>query len=77
MAVFFSLKLLYTSPTQSSARPSKRLSPAARAVVDGWIARGADVHAHVVAGEPFWSTIEIAECPELVSETARVIAGVR
>ncbi|MBP8298269.1 MAG: hydrolase 2, exosortase A system-associated [Burkholderiales bacterium] len=52
------------------------LPPAARRVVDGWIARGARVAVHCVAGPRFWSTPEIAECPELVARTTAVWTGV-
>lgn len=55
----------------------RTLSPAARAVETAWVARGVEVSTHVIVGEPFWSTIEIAECPELVAATTRVIAAAR
>ena len=47
-----------------------------RRVVDGWIARGARVAVHCVAGPRFWSTPELAECPELVARTTAVWTGV-
>jgi len=50
------------------------LPPASRRVADAWIARGVEVSVRTVAGEPFWNTIEIAECPELLAETTRVVA---
>jgi hypothetical protein len=50
------------------------LSPASRRVADAWIARDVDVRVHTVAGEPFWNTIEIAECPELLAQTTRTVA---
>jgi exosortase A-associated hydrolase 2 len=50
------------------------LSPASRRVADGWIARDVDVRVRTVAGEPFWNTIEIAECPELLAQTTRTVA---
>jgi hypothetical protein len=55
----------------------RALSPAACAVETAWVTRGAEVNTHVIVGEPFWSTIEIAECPELVAETTRMIASAR
>lgn len=45
------------------------LPPAAARVADAWEVRGVDLHRHVVAGKPFWSTQEIEECPALVSAT--------
>jgi exosortase A-associated hydrolase 2 len=53
---------------------NRSLSPASRRVVDAWIARGVEVDIHTVAGEPFWNTIEIAECSALLVETTRVVA---
>jgi len=50
------------------------LSPASRRVADAWIARGVEANIHAVAGEPFWNTIEITECPALLAETTRVVA---
>ena len=46
------------------------LRPAARRVIDAWRARGLEVRTSQAAGEPFWSTIEIAECEELLALTA-------
>lgn len=50
------------------------LSPASRRAADAWIARDVDVRVHTVAGEPFWNTVEIAECPELLARTTRTVA---
>jgi exosortase A-associated hydrolase 2 len=52
------------------------LRPGARRVVDAWRSRNLEVHARQVAGEPFWSTIEISECePLLVSTTEAMRAA--
>jgi hypothetical protein len=52
-----------------SAQPDPQLTPASRRVLDAWRAAGCDVHAGAVAGEPFWSTLEIAECEALLAAT--------
>lgn len=51
------------------------LSTASRRVADVWTSCGIEVDVRAVAGEPFWNTVEIAECPQLLSETLRVLAG--
>jgi len=53
---------------------SGSLSPASRRVADAWIASGVELNTRAIAGEPFWNTVEIAECPELLAETTRVVA---
>lgn len=45
------------------------LNPASQGVVDAWRAAGVAVRTRAMAGEPFWSTQEITECPQLVSAT--------
>lgn len=52
-----------------SAAESPRLTPAAQRVADAWRAQGLRVNATAVAGEPFWTTIEIAECAALLGAT--------
>jgi hypothetical protein len=44
-------------------------------VLETWRGRGVDVHAAQAAGEPFWSTIEIAECPQLLELTTQIMRG--
>lgn len=56
------------------AEASRSLSPASRRVADEWIARGVEVSVNTVFGEPFWNTVEITECPALLSDTTRVAA---
>ena len=34
---------------------------------------GVRVNSAQVAGEPFWSTVEIAECPELLEHTCEMM----
>ena len=48
-----------------------QLSPASARVVDAWRQDGAALHTAVVQGEPFWTTQEIREAPELLDETLR------
>jgi len=50
----------------AEVKPSPGLQRAARA----WSAAGAEVHLHAVRGEPFWSSVEITECAELIAATS-------
>jgi len=52
-----------------AAQPEPRITPASQRVIDAWRAAGAHVSAAAVTGEPFWSTLEIAECPALLDAT--------
>lgn len=45
-------------------------SPALQRAAQAWSAAGAEVHMHAVRGEPFWSTVEITECAELIAATS-------
>ena len=51
------------------------LSRTSQTVVDTWRAQGVDPAVRIVAGEPFWSTVEVAECLPLIEETTRAYAG--
>jgi exosortase A-associated hydrolase 2 len=51
------------------------LAPAAQARVAKFEERGIAVTAKAVAGEPFWQTTEIAECPALVARTVEVLGA--
>ena len=53
----------------AEGRPSPALQRAARA----WSAAGAEIHLHAVRGEPFWSTVEITECAELIAATSEAM----
>ena len=46
-----------------------RISPATQHAIDAWRAKGLDVRAAAVTGEPFWSTMEITECEALLAAT--------
>ena len=56
----------------AEASPSVR--PGSQRVVERWRAQGLDVRAASVAGDGFWSTIEISECPALLEATAQALA---
>lgn len=49
-------------------------TPAARTRIEAWKAAGHRVDARIVAGAAFWQTLEVAECPDLVSETLAATA---
>jgi len=49
--------------------PALGLSRASQTVLESWRARGVDSRARTVDGEPFWSTVEIAECAPLIDQT--------
>jgi exosortase A-associated hydrolase 2 len=51
-----------------------RPSPALRRAALAWGAAGAEVEVHAVRGEPFWSTVEISECSELLAATSDALA---
>jgi exosortase A-associated hydrolase 2 len=55
-----------------TAAPERPLSPAATRVSSGWREQGVDLQVHLIVGQPFWATQEIAECAELVSATAAI-----
>ncbi|WP_018861141.1 hydrolase 2, exosortase A system-associated [Thioalkalivibrio sp. ALJ3] len=45
------------------------LSPASTRVLEAWRQQGVEVHASVIAGEPFWNAPDILEAPELLDHT--------
>lgn len=45
------------------------IRPGSQRVIERWKATGLDVRASAVPGDPFWSTVEIAECPALLDAT--------
>lgn len=49
--------------------PGRPMPPAASRIAAIWQAQGIDFGTHLVHGEPFWSTPEIAECPTLLDAT--------
>jgi exosortase A-associated hydrolase 2 len=54
--------------------PQRPLAPAIGRVVDSWRDKGVGVHMQFAAGEPFWATQEIGECPGLIQMTSDVLA---
>jgi len=46
-------------------------SPASQRIVEGWRTQGVQVQTRTLAGEPFWLTQEITECPALIAATTR------
>jgi len=52
-----------------TAQPEPRISPASQRVLEAWRTTDFAVHAAAVSGEPFWSTLEITECPALLDAT--------
>jgi exosortase A-associated hydrolase 2 len=57
-----------------SASPEPRITPASQRVIDAWSAAGLEVRAAAVTGEPFWTTLEIAECAALLDATDASLA---
>ncbi|MES3020547.1 MAG: hydrolase 2, exosortase A system-associated [Pseudomonadota bacterium] len=53
---------------------NEKLAAAAQRLAACWAADGVALHYHPVAGAPFWSTAEIAECPALLAATCAVFA---
>jgi exosortase A-associated hydrolase 2 len=49
-------------------------SPGLRRAAQACIATGAEVELQAVRGEPFWSSVELCECPELVAATSNALA---
>ena len=60
-----------------AADPDAQLRPASRRVVEAWRSRGIEVHARQVAGEPFWTTVEIVECEALLARTSEALEALR
>jgi len=52
-----------------SAAHAKVPSIASRQIVDGWKAQGRDVSYWSITGDPFWTTVEITDCPDLLRAT--------
>jgi exosortase A-associated hydrolase 2 len=51
------------------AQAEPRVSPASQRTLGAWQVTGLDVRSVAVAGEPFWSTIELTECQVLLDAT--------
>lgn len=48
------------------------LPPASARVLETWQKNGVKTEVRKVAGEPFWSTQEITDCPAMLEETAKL-----
>jgi exosortase A-associated hydrolase 2 len=57
--------------------PAPALRPASNRGLAAWRARGVEASALTVAGEPFWSTLEIAECEALLAATDQAMGDLR
>lgn len=56
------------------ARESDRpLTPAGKRVIETWQDKAITVRTRVVAGEPFWSSVEITDCPALIEQTTDMV----
>lgn len=62
---------------QVAADPCAPVTPAAGAVVEGWMRRRVDAEIRLVAGEPFWSIEETTLAPALLEETLAVLTRPR
>jgi hypothetical protein len=66
-AVVPAVKRVHWLEVRAQSEPA--ITPASRRVVETWRSAGLDVRASAVAGEPFWSTLDIAECAALLDAT--------
>jgi exosortase A-associated hydrolase 2 len=53
--------------------PTQALPPASARIVERWRASGCRVEEHTVVGDPFWTTVEITDCPALIERTTRIV----
>jgi exosortase A-associated hydrolase 2 len=53
-----------------TAAPGRPLPPGAARIASGWREWGAQPRVHLVPGQQFWTTQEIAECPALLDATS-------
>ena len=51
------------------------LSPASSRILSAWESSGIQVQVHKTQGEPFWSTQEITDCPDLILQTNRIFSA--
>ena len=52
-----------------STNPNQELSPVTRRISEKWRVERVQVDTRMVTTEPFWSTVETAQCPELIQAT--------
>ncbi len=60
-----------------AAAAAPKPSPVVQAHLDSWRAASHQVALHSVAGQAFWQTQEIAECPELLDATCAAVSAWR
>jgi exosortase A-associated hydrolase 2 len=58
----------------SGTPAARKMGIIASRMAERWAPLGVTLHFHAVAGVPFWSTSDIAECPALLAATASVFA---
>ena len=56
------------------AEEGRGLPPGSRRVADAWIEAGVELETQCVPGPQFWNTLEITDCPALVTATSRALA---
>jgi len=56
-----------------SRDPERPVLPASRQVIDAWQGQGSQVVMAGVPGDPFWSTQELVDAPELVTASVRCL----
>ncbi len=61
---------LETMPDAGSALP-----PASGRIASAWKSSGIPIRIHKAQGEPFWSTQEITDCPDLIAQTTGIFAA--
>ena len=57
------------------AGDSQDLSPVSRQLVETWQTGGADVRALRLPGDPFWTTQELVDVPELIERSVAALTG--
>lgn len=67
------VKRVHCLEVANQAEP--KLSPATERTLEAWRAKGLEVRAAAVKGEPFWSMIEISECEALLAATEGSLKG--
>ncbi len=51
------------------------LAPASKRIVSTWESRGMKIQVLKAKGEPFWSTQEITDCPNLIDQTTQIFSA--
>lgn len=67
------VKRVHWMEVTAAAEP--KLSPASQRALEAWRLKGLEVRAAAVAGELFWSTIEVTECEALLAATEGSLKG--